>query len=150
MALSYKKITPFDTSFGLVRTNPKLTGNVKLVIDSVQNLYFESIDANAELAKDKYKAYPIDPTSQHDSNLYRFFSNGNTPESIVFGVKTNVALDSTSSNFADQYDFSEYFSGARYCISKNYAEKFKYFAPIYLNKEIPEKFVIFKIRCRIL
>ena len=145
MALSYKKITPFDTSFGLVRTNPKLTGNVKLVIDSVQNLYFESIDANAELAKDKYKAYPIDPTSQHDSNLYRFFSNGNTPESIVFSVKTNVALDSTSSNFADQYDFSEYFSGARYCISKNYSEKFKYFAPIYLNKEIPEKFVIFKI-----
>ena len=42
-------------------------------------------------------------------------------------------------------DFSEYFSGARYCISKSYAEKFKYFAPIYLNKEIPEKFVIFKI-----
>jgi hypothetical protein len=145
VAISYKKITPFDTSFGLVRTNPKLTGNVKLVVDSSQNLYFESIEANAELAKDKYKAYPIDPTSQHDSNLYRFFSNGNTPESIVFSVKTNVALDSTSSNFADQYDFSEYFSGARYCISKNYSEKFKYFAPIYLNKELPEKFVIFKI-----
>ena len=145
MALSYKKITPFDTSFGLVRTNPKLTGNVKLVVDSGQNLFFESIDANTELAKDKYKAYPIDPTSQHDSNLYRFFSNGNTPESIVFDVKTNVSLNSTSANFADQYDFSEYFSGARYCISKSYAEKFKYFAPIYLNKEIPEKFVIFKI-----
>ena len=145
MALSYKKITPFDTSFGLVRTNPKLTGNVKLVVDSSQNLYFESIEASSELANDKYKAYPIDPTSNHDSNLYRFFSNGNTPESIVFGVKTNVALDSTSSNFADQYDFSEYFSGARYCISKNYSEKFKYFAPIYLNKEVPEKFVIFKI-----
>lgn len=145
MALSYKKITPFDTSFGLVRTNPKLTGNIKLVVDANQNLYFESIEASSELANDKYKAYPIDPTSNHDSNLYRFFSNGNTPESIVFGVKTNVALDSTSSNFADQYDFSEYFSGARYCISKNYSEKFKYFAPIYLNKEVPEKFVIFKI-----
>ena len=145
MPLSYKKITPFDTSFGLVRTNPKLTGNVKLVVDANQNLYFESIEASSELANDKYKAYPIDPTSNHDSNLYRFFSNGNTPESIVFGVKTNVALDSTSSNFADQYDFSEYFSGARYCISKNYSEKFKYFAPIYLNKEVPEKFVIFKI-----
>ena len=145
MAISYKKITPFDTAFGLVRTNPKLTGNVKLVVDSSQNLYFESIEANAELAKDKYKAYPIDPTSHHDSNLYRFFSNGNTPESIVFSVKTNVALDSTSSNFADQYDFSEYFAGARYCISKNYSEKFKYFAPLYLNKDIPEKFVIFKI-----
>jgi len=145
VALSYKKITPFDTSFGLVRTNPKLTGNVKLVIDSGQNLFFESIDANTELAKDKYKAYPIDPTSHHDSNLYRFFSNGNTPESIVFDVKTNVSLNATSANFADQYDFSEYFSGARYCISKNYSEKFKYFAPIYLNKEIPEKFVIFKI-----
>ena len=145
MALSYRKITPFDTSFGLVRTNPKLTGNVKLIVDSNQALYFESIDANSELAKDKYKAYPIDPTSQHDSNLYRFFSNGNTPESIVFDVKTNVALDSTSSNFADQYDFSEYFAGARYCTSKSYSEKFKYFAPLYLNTEIPEKFVIFKI-----
>jgi hypothetical protein len=73
VALSYRKITPFDTSFGLVRTNPKLTGNVKLIVDSNQALYFESIDANAELAKDQYKAYPIDPTSQHDSNLYRFF-----------------------------------------------------------------------------
>lgn len=145
MALSYRKITPFDTSFGLVRTNPKLTGNIKLVVDSGQNLFFESIEANIELAKDKYKAYPIDPTSHHDSNLYRFLSNGSTPESIVFGVKTNVSLDSTSSNFADQYDFSEYFAGARYCISKNYSEKFKYFAPIYLNKEVPEKFVIFKI-----
>ena len=145
MALSYRKITPFDTSFGLVRTNPKLTGNVKLIVDSNQALYFESIDANAELAKDQYKAYPIDPTSQHDSNLYRFFSNGTTPESIVFGVKTNVALDSTSSNFADQYDFSEYFAGARYCVSKSYPEKFKYFAPLYLNTEVPEKFVIFKI-----
>lgn len=142
MALSYRKITPFDTSFGLVRTNPKLTGNIKLVVDSGQNLFFESIEANIELAKDKYKAYPIDPTSHHDSNLYRFLSNGSTPESIVFGVKTNVSLDSTSSNFADQYDFSEYFAGARYCISKNYSEKFKYFAPIYLNTEVPAVFYI--------
>lgn len=145
MAISYKKITPFDTSFSLVRTNPKLTGNVKLVVDTNQNLFFESIDADSELSKDKYKAYPIDPTSQHDSNLYRYFSNGNTPESIVFSVKTNVSLGSTSSNFADQYDFSEYFAGARYCSSKSYSEKFKYFAPLYLNKDLPEKFVIFKI-----
>ena len=145
MAISYKKITPFDTSFSLVRTNPKLTGNVKLVVDSNQNLFFESIDANSELAKDKYKAYPIDPSSQHDSNLYQYFSNGNTPESIVFSVKSNVSLSSTSSNFADQYDFSEYFAGAKYCVSKNYSEKFKYFAPLYLNKDLPEKFVIFKI-----
>ena len=48
-------------------------------------------------------------------------------------------------SFNWKIDFSEYFSGARYCISKNYSEKFKYFAPIYLNKEVPEKFVIFKI-----
>lgn len=145
MAISYKKITPFDTSFSLVRTNPKLTGNIKLVVDTNQNLYFESIEADSELSKDKYKAYPIDPNSQHDSNLYKYFSNGNTPESIVFSLKTNVSLSSTSSNFADQYDFSEYFAGARYCISKNYSEKFKYFAPLYLNSDLPEKFVIFKI-----
>jgi len=145
VAISYTKITPFDTAFSLVRTNPKLTGNVKLIVNSSQSLFFESIDAAPELAKDKYKAYPIDPTSQHDTNLYKYFSNGNTPESIVFAVKTSVSPGATSSNFADQYDFSEYFAGARYCSSKSYSEKFKYFAPLYLNKDLPEKFVIFKI-----
>ena len=38
-----------NTSFGVVRTNPKLTTNVKLLYNG-ENLYLESFNANAQLA----------------------------------------------------------------------------------------------------
>ena len=35
-----------EASYSLVRTNPKLTANVKLVVDSSDNIYLESFNAN--------------------------------------------------------------------------------------------------------
>ena len=45
------------TSFGILRTNPKLTSNVKLISDSNDTLYLESFSANSELSKSKYKGF---------------------------------------------------------------------------------------------
>ncbi|MEY4031085.1 MAG: hypothetical protein RJA90_2378 [Bacteroidota bacterium] len=39
-----------DLSFGLLRTNPKLTTNVKLVVNSAGSLYMDSISSNSSLS----------------------------------------------------------------------------------------------------
>jgi len=44
-------------SFMLLRTNPKLTGNVKLVVDEDYNLYLDTfkISSNSVLNKQEYR-----------------------------------------------------------------------------------------------
>jgi hypothetical protein len=144
--LTYTRVLTADSSFQLVRTNPKLTGNIKITINEAGELWLNSIKANAELSKDDYSRFPIDETQSLASNIYRFFKSGTTPNEIVFGISEKVDLTKTSKDFKDQYDFSNYFSGAKYFPSNKYSEKFSYFAPLYLKKELPRYFVIFKIK----
>lgn len=145
MAVDYKQILPFESSFQLVRTNPKLTGNIKLTLDSNQDLWLNSIDANSELSKDQYKHYAIDPNMGHASQVKNFFTGGATEPNIIFDLQEKVDVLHSSSKYEDQFDFSDYFAGAKYLDSKYYGEKFSYFAPLYLGTQIPEYFVIFKI-----
>ena len=48
-----------NKTFQLLRTNPALTTNVKLVVSSDNKLYLESFDTNTQLADQKYKHYQI-------------------------------------------------------------------------------------------
>jgi hypothetical protein len=139
------KILTEDSSFQLVRTNPRLTGNVKITISDTDELWLESIKANQELSKDLYSKFPIDATKSHPSNIFRFFNNGQTPNEIIFDINEQVDSTKTSKDFKDQYDFSHYFSGAKYLASNKYFERMSYFAPIYLKKELPSYFIIVKI-----
>jgi hypothetical protein len=143
--LEYSKILEDESSFQLVRTNPKLTGNVKFTVDSNDQMWLNSIDVNEELSKDQYKRVSIDPELSLASNMYRFFADGTTPSEIVFDLNESFEPIRTSKDFKDQFDFSDYFSGAKYLPSRRYTEKLSYFAPIYLKQDIPDYFVIFKV-----
>jgi len=143
--ISYTKLADRNVSFGLIRTNPKLTSNVKLTVDSAGDLWLNSIDATNELANRKYKKFRVNPNSNHPVNIYKFYDYGNTPSNISFALGSTINTDSVASNLKDQYDFDLYSSGAKYLTSRLYDEKFSYFAPLYLDKVLPEYFVIFKI-----
>ena len=143
--IQYTKILEDSSSFQLVRTNPKLTGNVKITIDLNDQMWLNSIDANEELSKDQYKRVPIDTSASLPGNLFRFFNSGTTPSEIVFDLNESFEPVKTSNDYKDQYDFMDYFSGAKYLPSRRYSEKLSYFAPIYLKQDVPEYFVIFKI-----
>ena len=143
-AVQYTKITDRNVSFGLIRTNPKLTSNLKISVDSSDKLWMNSIDANEQLASQKYKRIPISPNSNHEANVCRFYDNGRTPSKISFGIGSSIRTDVMARNLKDQYDFDLYTSGAKY-LSSQYPEKFCYFAPMYLDNIVPEYFVIFKI-----
>ena len=143
--LTYTQIAERNVSFQLLRTNPKLTTNIKLTVDSGGGLWLNSINANSQLASQKYKRVAISETSNHEINLYRFYDNGRTPTAISYQLGSTIGLKAVAKNLKDQYDFDLYTSGAKYLTDKQYSEKFTYFAPIYLDKVLPKKFVIFKI-----
>jgi len=143
--ISFDRFQESISSFQMVRTNPKLTGNVKISVDFNEDIWFNSIDANEQLASSEYKKFPISLTDKHGVNLRNFFRAGKTPLNIIFDVKKEVDDKSTSSDYANQFDFSGYTSGAKYLKSKFYDERFSYFAPLYLKGDIPQYFVIFRI-----
>lgn len=143
--LTYTRLAERNVSFQLLRTNPKLTSNVKLTVDSTGDLWLNSISANEQLANQKYKRFAINETSNHEVNLYRFYDNGKTPSAVAYELGSTIGKTASAKDLKDQFDFDLYTSGAKYLKSRQYSEKFSYLAPIYLDQVKPGKFVIFKI-----
>lgn len=130
-------------SFSILRTNVGLTTNVKITIDSNYKLSLNSIDSNYILSSDKYKNYKFNKNNFYDDSISNFFKN--LPSDIAFQIKYNDDIDNMSNNFSDQYD-EIYNYGARNIIdNKNYEEEYEYFAPLYIQNQLPKNFIIFRI-----
>lgn len=133
-----------NNSFALIRTNPKLTTNVKLIVDSSGKMFLESFDANEELSKSNYKAFRISNESSYEYDLMRFYNNGDTPSDIIFENKRESSDLSVKDNYGIQFEM-EYTYGTEAINSKKYDEELGIHAPIWLEKQIPEYFVIFRL-----
>lgn len=133
------------TSYALLKTNPKLTGNIKLTVDSGGALSLNTIDASLELSDAKYKKFAVSSNSTYQTDLHNFLNKGNFPADVLFQLyqKDNQYLN-TKRTFADQYD-NFYNYGVEQLRSKFYDEDFSFFAPIWLRKNLPDFFVVFRL-----
>jgi hypothetical protein len=134
------------TSFGLLRTNPKLTTNVKIVADSKDHVYLESIDADPLLTKSIYKGFEVTGGS-YSRDLTRFFSQGSQllPKSIAYFVFEKDESVEIKDRYKDQYDFL-YETGMQPKNSKIYTEEFSIFSPLWIEPgNEPDYFLIFKM-----
>ena len=139
------KVFTNKTSYSLLKTNPKLTGNIKMVVDSKGDIFIETIDAKPELTRNKYKRVKLDLENNWSSSIYNFFNKGSIPKSILYALKDNEDFYSIKTDFSKQY-YTDYQQGTKPKISKLYDEQISYFAPIWLEpNDIPEHFAIFKI-----
>jgi len=131
------------SSYGILRTNPKLTGNIKLTVDSTGLTWLNTIDANDELSNSKYKRYPVSPQSSYQKDVSDFA--GSIPPGVLFSLYQfdNQYLN-TKRNLHEQYD-NFYTYGVEQLNNKYYDEDFSFFAPIWLRKNIPSYFVILRI-----
>jgi len=131
-------------SFSLLRTNPALTTNVKLIIDSEYNLFLESIDSQEELSASRFKKMQFNKDNYYDELVPYFFKE--FPVDIAFSVAYDEDSYNMSTDFANQYD-ERYIAGAKNIENnKGYEEEYEYFAPLYLFKHaIPKYFVIFRV-----
>lgn len=133
------------TSFGLLRTNPKLTTNIKIIADSKNHVYLESIDADPLLSKSIYKGFNVTGGS-YAFDLRRFYSQGTTlPKSIAYTVFEEDLSTNVQSDYHNQYDFT-YGMGMQPKNSRLYTEEFSMFFPLWVERDsIPDYFLIFKL-----
>jgi hypothetical protein len=131
-----------NTSFNILRVNPKLSTNVKLVVDTKGGIFLESFDANEELSKSKYKAFRVNSKSEYQYDLARFYKN--TPNDVIYQIQRDASDLSVLTDFGKQYEFN-YTLGAEAVNSVSYSEEFGILAPIWLEKNMPDYFIIFRV-----
>ena len=135
----------YKSSFGILRSNPRISGNLKISIDSSGNLWFNSIDSNDEMSKNQYKGFRVSPDGDFAQDVYNFFDSGKTPFDFVFGLKNEKSpKDTYVSTLSDQFD-GFYHAGASPLISNLYEEEFSFLAPIRIQRDLPKYFVIFRV-----
>ena len=131
----------------MIRTNPKLTTNIKIVADSKNKIFLESIDSSSYLTRSIYKGYEVSPNGSYSYDLARFYSRsgGSLPESITYAVFEEDDSTVIKNRYKNQYDFT-YGFGTLPKNSKLYTEEFSMFAPLWVERDnIPDYFVIFKM-----
>jgi len=133
-----------DKSFQMIRTNTKLTTNMKINVDSELNLYLETFNTNKELSDDKYKHYSISNDSYLEDKIPLFYDG--LPSNIAFDVKNTSDKDILYNKYENQFD-DLYWSGIKKIEeNKFYTEEFEYFAPLYMKyKDIPSNFIIMRV-----
>ena len=140
-----EKKDKYKSSFGVIRANPRISGNLKITVDSGSNIWFNSIDSNDEMSKSQYKGYRVSPDGDFSQDVYRFFNSGKTPTNFIFGIKNEEKQRETYTSSLDlQYD-GFYHMGVTPLISDVYSEDFSYLAPMWLGGDIPKYFVIFRV-----
>ena len=131
-----------DISFGVLRTNPKLTTNVKLVVNSMGSLYMDSMEANSALSNTSFKKVPINPAGAYSLDVSKFYNE--LPINLRYEILRTDSDLSVFANYDKQYE-TQYQYGASFNSTKLYDEQYRFFAPIWLDKKVPSKFVIYRV-----
>ena len=131
-------------SFGILRTNPGLTTNIKIMVDSKYGLSLDSINSSPELSSTKFKKVDFNKSNYYDE-LIPYFYDG-LPSETAYTIKYDDDSYTMTMDFADQYD-EIYQYGARNIVNnKSYEEEYEYFAPLYVRKKnLPKNFIIFRV-----
>jgi len=130
-------------SFQILRTNPLLTTNLKIDIDSKLNIYLSAIKSNSTLNNENYKHFPITRESYLEKMIPIFY-DGLSKEHAFF-VKNDDDDDVIYNDYSHQFD-NLYNSGSDYISDKWYEEEFEYFAPLYIKKnKLPNGFLILRV-----
>ena len=132
-----------NASFALLRTNPKFTSNIKLVVDSNEDLFLSSFKANKSLSKIQYQKFDIKSSGTYSNDVSRFYNNLPLSERYFTLRKLSdlTAYAEYSKQFEDQYNY-----GASFNSTKLYDEQYKLLAPIWLDKKLPSNFIIYRVK----
>ena len=131
-----------NKSFCVLRTNPKFTGNSKLIVDSNNEIYLGSFPVNAELSQTYYQKYPIKSDGIYSNDLSSFFRD--LPSGDFYDVGRIADNVRVYGEYSFQYeDIYQY--GASYNSTKLYDEQYKMLAPLWLERKMPKKFIIYRV-----
>lgn len=133
-----------DTSFMLLRVNPKLTGNVKVVIDSNMNMYMDTFKVSKGLSQKKYRKIPVNYTEYYGRALMAAFKD--MPIDDFYKIDDFCYDLFSSANTLDDQYYDIYNCGVRTNRDKMYNENFSILAPLCVRKKMPDFFIVFKAK----
>lgn len=136
-------MTDTNSSFLLMRTNPKLSGNIKLVVDKDQNLYLDTFKVSDNLNKFAYRHKSVSAASSFATDVRNIFRS--LPSEDLYKVPDiDLKAHDPYTSFDVQYD-TTYSFGVETNDDEMYSENFKILAPLWLDKLIPDFFVVFRV-----
>ena len=127
-------------SFALVRTNPKLTTNTKLMYNG-KKMYMESYASSELLNRSVYKNVFVRPNSTYNKDIARFLTGTGEQAYNVYQNFSDIAI---SDSYDNQFE-TLYWCGAEYIDSSFYDEEIGFVAPLYLREKLPNYFLIFRL-----
>ena len=104
-----------DVSFQILRTNPRLSTNTKLMYDG-ESMYLESYDANELLSTQKYKNKQIWKSGLYNNDIKNFLQ-GTGSSAFIVGNKMRDTI--VGNDYAYQYE-NMYWCGAEAVTSKDF------------------------------
>ncbi len=132
-----------NKSFALLRTNPKLTTNIKLVADSSGDIYLSSIKASRDLSQSSFQKHALSEFGQYNRDVAIFY--GKLPKDKRYEVGREHTDLAISKEYSTQYE-NLYNYGASFNYTKVYGEQYRIFSPIWLEDKVPQKYVIYRIK----
>jgi len=133
-----------DTSYLILRTNPKFSGNIKLVVDISNGLYLDTFKVSDVLSNKLYRKQQVSANSVLAGDIRTTFSSMPVGEIYRVGDGETLHVDIPDTNLWKQYDL-EYSYGARLFEDELYPEDYSMLAPLWINNTLPDYFAIFRL-----
>ncbi len=131
-----------DESFGLYNTLPSISGNFKITIDSEEKV-FVSMFPTEGIVDEKLYRYITKENSNYAKDLHEMVGKNSISNELFYkDLERDISFD-TKIDLKYQYK-NLYKYGCSVYPTKLYDEKYSFFSPLYLKKNIPSKFIIFK------
>ena len=137
------KMLDDDTSYMLLRANPKLTGNVKVVVGSNEQMYLDTFKISLALSQYKYRHIPLNPDEYYGRTLMSKMKSLTSNDFYKIEDACYQLFD-TANDFNEQY-YDVYNYGVRTNTDKMYKENFALLAPLKISKHLPDFFLVFRI-----
>lgn len=136
------KMINSNVSFQLLRTNPKLTGNIKVVVTEDSKLYLDTFKVSLALGQYKYRHIPVNADEYYGRSLMHFRKMSTDD---FYKVEDKCFNLFTAVNDYKMQHYTVYNSGVRTNDDHLYSENFAMLAPLCVKEVVPDFFLIFKV-----
>ena len=133
-----------DTSYLVMRTNPKFSGNIKLTIDPSNNLFLDTFKISDILSNKLYRKQSVSASSVLSGDIRRVFSSLPLGEMYRLDVENTLNISIPKTDLWKQYNVN-YSYGSRLFEDELYEEDYAMLAPLWINNTLPDYFAIFRI-----
>lgn len=133
-----------EASYMLMRTNPKFTGNIKLVVDTSNCLYLDTFKVSDILSNKKYRHQVVSGNSTLAGDIRNVFSTLPLGELYRVDVENTLEIGIPKTDYKDQYNLT-YNYGARLILDELYPEDNGLLAPLWINSKLPDYFAVFRL-----